>query len=130
MKWKRYLRAVGIGLGIVCLVLVCFAFFFGDQMIFRPSGPDGAWHVPEEVEEVTLTAAGGVKTVSWLLHQPKSRCTVIFFHGNAGNLAHRIDTARALAAIGADVFLVGYHGYGKSEGSPGEAALYEDADLA
>src|SRR6185436_11484685 len=52
---------------------------------------------------------------------------VLFFHGNAGNVSHRLEHALALTAAGLDVLLVDYRGYGRSTGRPGEAGLYRDA---
>ncbi len=130
--WVRILRSMGIGIGIACALLILFALFFADRMIFLPQTPDAYWETTRkpDFEEVEMTAADGIKTVSWYLKRDGARCTMIFFHGNAGNLAHRADTARSLAKLGADVLLVGYHGYGKSGGRAGEAAVYDDADTA
>ena len=55
---------------------------------------------------------------------------VIFFHGNAGNIASRAPIAERLAGLGVDVLLLDYRGYGRSEGRPSEAGLYEDGRAA
>jgi len=56
---------------------------------------------------------------------------LLFFHGNAGNLSHRADLLIELAIrTPASVFVVGYRGYGRSEGRPKEAGLYLDARAA
>src|SRR5204863_9646793 len=56
-----------------------------------------------------------------------ARAHVLFFHGNAGNVSHRLAHAAALTAAGLDLLLVDYRGYGRSTGQPGEAGLYRDA---
>ena len=57
--------------------------------------------------------------------------TVIYFHGNAGNVGHRLPNAQALYKnCGCNVLLVEYRGYGKSEGKPGETGFYDDARTA
>jgi hypothetical protein len=53
---------------------------------------------------------------------------VLFFHGNAGNISHRLDTLVFLHELGLAVFMFDYRGYGESEGEPSEAGLYRDAE--
>jgi len=55
---------------------------------------------------------------------------LLWFHGNAGNLAHRSDLMLELARLPAQIFIVGYRGYGRSEGRPTEKGLYRDARAA
>lgn len=57
--------------------------------------------------------------------------TVIFFHGNAGNIGHRLMNAYGLyTSLGCNVLMVEYRGYGKSQGTPSETGLYQDAEAA
>jgi fermentation-respiration switch protein FrsA (DUF1100 family) len=54
--------------------------------------------------------------------------TVLMFHGNAGNIGHRIPIARMFVQrMGCSVFMLEYRGYGLSTGSPDEAGLMIDA---
>lgn len=85
-------------------------------------------------EEVALTTQDNVLLHSWHLKHPEAggrpaqaRPTVLFFHGNAGNISHRLDKLEILYDLGLDVFIFDYRGYGKSKGSPSEKGLYEDA---
>lgn len=59
-----------------------------------------------------------------LSHEP----TILFFHGNAGNITDRYELIEELVQIPARVFIVDYRGYGKSEGSPSEQGIYKDAE--
>ena len=59
-----------------------------------------------------------------------ARGHVLFFHGNAGNVSHRLDHARALTVAGLDVLLLDYRGYGRSTGRPSEEGLHRDARAA
>ena len=56
--------------------------------------------------------------------------TVLFFHGNAGNISHRMEKLALFRELGADVLIVDYRGYGSSTGRPGERGLYLDARAA
>jgi fermentation-respiration switch protein FrsA (DUF1100 family) len=81
-------------------------------------------------EDVWFTAADGTRLHGWFV--PGSRReTLIWFHGNAGNISHRLDNLRLLHdEVGVPVFLFDYRGYGRSAGSPSEAGLYADARAA
>ena len=62
---------------------------------------------------------------SWTGQQ---RPTVLYFHGNAGDMASRLGHVKALqGALDCNVFLCSYRGYGKSTGTPDEDGLKEDA---
>ncbi|MGH6958853.1 MAG: alpha/beta hydrolase [Dongiaceae bacterium] len=73
--------------------------------------------------------AGKTLVHAWHLPGGK-RALVVFFHGNGGNIAGRLPHASALCALGLDVLLVEYPGYGRSGGRPSEASLYAAADAA
>lgn len=87
-----------------------------------------------DYENIRLTAADGVQLHGWLVHAPRRRPsaphTLLFLHGNAGNIGHRGDSIAIFAALGLDVLIIDYRGYGNSGGSPSEAGLYRDADAA
>lgn len=78
-------------------------------------------------DELVLPTDDGERLSGWWIHGEGKRA-VLFFHGNAGNAADRLDRARLLhARFGLDIFLVDYRGYGRSTGSPSEDGLYRDA---
>jgi len=56
--------------------------------------------------------------------------TMLWFHGNAGNITMRYDLIRLLINMPIRVFIIDYRGYGKSEGTPTEEGLYRDAQAA
>ncbi len=107
--------------------------FFEENFIYFPTRAHD-W-TPAEAglasEEAWLTAEDGVGIHGWFLPAPGSRFTVLFAHGNAGNISHRLDRARLLQSrLQADVFLFDYRGYGRSEGGPDEEGTYRDARAA
>jgi hypothetical protein len=55
---------------------------------------------------------------------------VLFCHGNAGNISHRLDSIRLLHSLGLQVLIFDYRGYGHSEGAASEKGSYRDADAA
>ena len=87
--------------------------------------------IPSEVglsyEDIYLDTDDGVRLNAWLIPAKDSRFTLLFFHGNAGNISHRIEKSLVLNKLGLDVFIVDYRGYGRSSGRPSERGLYKDA---
>lgn len=63
-----------------------------------------------------------------IFHVRKSSPTIVFFHGNAGNIGHRLQNCYGLYRdLHCNILLVEYRGYGLSEGTPSEKGLYLDA---
>lgn len=55
---------------------------------------------------------------------------LLFIHGNAGNISHRLESIQIFHQLGLDVFIFDYRGYGHSEGKPTEQGTYKDAEAA
>ncbi|MDT8387871.1 MAG: alpha/beta hydrolase [Thiogranum sp.] len=81
-------------------------------------------------QDVNLLTGDGVKLHGWYVPHAEGRRTVLFFHGNAGNISHRRESIAIFHDLGLNVLIIDYRGYGRSEGSPDEAGLYADADAA
>ncbi|MDA7978629.1 MAG: alpha/beta hydrolase [Pirellulales bacterium] len=103
------------------------------SLIYHPSPyPEGDWQPTNaSVEDVFFTAEDGAKLHGWYLHHPAPRAVVLFTHGNAGNITSRIDLLRTLnQQHGLAVMAFDYRGYGRSEGSPDEQGVLNDARAA
>lgn len=85
-------------------------------------------------EDVYLTASDGVKINGWFVSAPDAprspRSTILFLHGNAGNISHRMEKLEIFRNLGLDTFIIDYRGYGRSEGAPNEEGTYRDAQAA
>ncbi|HEX8503553.1 MAG TPA: alpha/beta hydrolase [Pyrinomonadaceae bacterium] len=93
----------------------------------------GLWRVPAGAEEVWFETSDGVKLYGWLFRAAArpAAATVVYFHGNGGNLSYCDWVGAELAARGFDVLLFDYRGYGRSGGEmTDERGLYRDADAA
>ena len=77
-------------------------------------------------EEVRFPAADGVSLHGWFLPGQPGRPLVLFAHGNAGNISHRIDNLAHFRRMGLAVFIFDYRGYGHSKGKITEPGSYED----
>ena len=115
-------------LAVVWAVALALTSLLQDRLLYFParrldSSPE-AWGLRSE--ELRLTASDGVRLYGWWIRGGGER-VVLLFHGNAGNVSHRLDRANLFTArLGVDVWLVDYRGYGQSEGKPSEAGLYRD----
>jgi fermentation-respiration switch protein FrsA (DUF1100 family) len=79
-------------------------------------------------ERVTITTEDQARIAAWWIPVAgQARGSVLLFHGNAGNIAHRIDYAVMFNQLGYNTLLVDYRGYGESSGAPSEAGTYRDA---
>jgi hypothetical protein len=78
-------------------------------------------------EEVRFAAADGTALHGWFLPGDAGRPLVVFCHGNAGNISHRLESLDLLHGLGLSVFIFDYRGYGQSAGTPSEEGTYADA---
>src|ERR1700722_4509296 len=88
-------------------------------------------------ENINLTTSDGANINGWFLPGENlaedghvTRLTVLFFHGNAGNISHRLEKIGVFRDLGVDTFIIDYRGYGRSEGQPNEQGTYHDAQAA
>lgn len=81
-------------------------------------------------EDIHFQTEDGVALHGWYVPGAPSAPLVLFFHGNAGNISHRIENLALLNRMGLNVFIFDYRGYGKSKGIPTEAGTYADGRAA
>lgn len=108
------------------------AFVFQGRLIFYPEKQLMAepLDIGLAFEEVWLETPDDITIHGWYIPHPSPRATTLFFHGNAGNISHRLDTLRLLHDLGLSVLIIDYRGYGQSEGRPSESGTYLDAEAA
>jgi fermentation-respiration switch protein FrsA (DUF1100 family) len=82
------------------------------------------------VQEVTFKGTGGVTLIAWYLPAQAGKPTLLYFTGNAGNVADRAGKIARIGSDGFGVFMLNYRGYGGSGGRPSEAKITADALLA
>jgi fermentation-respiration switch protein FrsA (DUF1100 family) len=115
---------------VAAAILLAAFYFYQHKLIFMPTSALEA--TPTEAglayEDIRVTVDAGELVHAWFMPASDPAAPVILFsHGNAGNISHRLETARFLHDLGAAVLMYDYRGYGLSEGSPSESNLYADA---
>lgn len=83
-----------------------------------------------EFEDIYFVTSDGIKLNGWYIPAKESMATVLFCHGNAGNIGDRIEIIDMFCRLGLNVFIYDYRGYGRSQGNPSEEGLYLDAQAA
>ena len=82
-------------------------------------------------DDITITTEDDVRLAGWLIHhgaESKLHPTIIYMHESSGNIGQRLAWAENIYFnLGANIVLVGYRGYGHSEGSPSEHGLELDS---
>lgn len=118
---------------LAAYVAVCvFARVFQRLFVYAPSRD--IERTPADAglryDEVTFYTRSGRELHGWMVPAEGALFTVLYCHGNAGNVSHRVGEIERLCARGLSVFAFDYAGYGKSPGRPSETNTYEDAHAA
>lgn len=117
-------------IAITVLVLVAGIRYMERKSIFFPMRQMAL--TPDEAgipyEDIYFTATDGTMLHAWYIPAEKGAeaRTVLFSHGNAGNISHRMDKIAMFRDIGVNVLIYAYRGYGQSSGTPSENGAYSD----
>lgn len=80
--------------------------------------------------EAELNTSDGCRLHGWWIPNVRARGSLIFCHGNAGNISHRLESIRVFHQLGLNVLIFDYRGFGRSSGRPSEKGTYLDAVAA
>ncbi len=129
MMWQ----ALGI-IGAAYAGLALLLFFSQSRLVYYPETGREIIATPAQVglpfEDLQLKTSDGVSLHGWFVPAARSSGTVLFLHGNAGNISHRLDSVQMFHRLGYSILIFDYRGYGRSGGSPSEQGTYLDAEAA
>lgn len=129
MRWVvtllRYALAVYVGFGI-------YLYLFQSRQVYFPDLPSREVDAtPADLglayEALKLTTADGETLEAWYLPATGGGRTLLYLHGNGGNMGHRLDAMAMFHSLGLNVLIFDYRGYGDSTGKPDEDGTYQDA---
>jgi len=132
-RWRRNLAIGAAALLLLAFAALGIAAMLEERLIFYPTPDHEARpdHYGLTWEDVALTTADGGQVHGWYITPVGTpRAYLLFSHGNAGNISHRLPIAERLADRGLAVLMYDYRGYGHSPGKPSEKAAYADAEAA
>lgn len=105
-----------------------------DRLVFLPNMPGRTLDTTPlsiglKYEDAWIETEDGERLHGWFIpaNDDPGRGALLFFHGNAGNISHRMESLLIFNRLGLNVLIVDYRGYGQSSGKPGEAGTYRDA---
>jgi len=114
-----------LGLGLIL-------YFMQSRFLYRPMREIS--YTPAELgldfEDVAFKSSDGLLLNGWYIPAVDSGFTVLFCHGNGGNMMHRLDSINVFYNLGLGCFIFDYRGYGASGGKPTEEGTYLDAMAA
>ncbi|MHB1035336.1 MAG: alpha/beta hydrolase [Pirellulales bacterium] len=131
-RWPWFVARV---IAVAYLVVVVWMMIFEESFVFLPTKyPDGNWRPPGlAFEDAWFAAADATRLHGWYVAHPRPKAVILWAHGNGGNLSYRdrAETLRRLHdQLGVSVMLFDYRGYGRSEGTPTEPGILDDARAA
>lgn len=132
LKTKNHTAKLIISILTFMVLLNIWMYLQQPSMVFYPlkslqNNPKD-WML--DYENVTLMTSDGIRLHGWFIPKSGANKTLLFFHGNAGNISHRMESINIFHNIGLNVFIIDYRGYGNSQGVPDEKGLYNDAIAA
>lgn len=121
-----------LALVVVCIFLfLLYLFFNQESIIFVPSKQYYTPPAGSGVKEISIETADNEELVAWWTSDKENKNTIIFFHGNGGNLSYLLSRINLFKKMGYNTLMIDYRGYGDSTGEIDEEKdLYMDARAA
>jgi len=118
-----------ISLVLIYIIVIVFLNFYQRKIIYHPFVSSYSKTEKEfKYKEVIIETNDNLKLKSWFHEKDiKNKKTLVFFHGNAGDLSNRIYKLNVLKGLDINFLILAYRGFSGNLGKPSEKGLYEDA---
>lgn len=131
---RTFLSILTIAISVY-VVFALMLYLFQGRMVYLSNLPEralGAWpsDIGLDYEDVSLTTSDNERLHGWYIPAVDSRGGLLFLHGNAGNISHRLDSIKIFHELDLDILIIDYRGYGQSTGKASEQGTYLDAQAA
>ena len=128
----KYIYLIFSSIIIAYLVLLVFIYFYQRNLLYHPSENNYQNDkIQFSYDEIFIKVDDKIKLKSWIINKNlKKFKTLVFFHGNAGELSNRIYKLNELNKLDINILLISWRGFSGNEGSPTEDNLYKDAEAA
>jgi len=125
----KYLYTIIPAIILAYILIMIFVYFYQRNLLYHPKENNYVGDVIEfEYKEVFIEVEQDIKIKSWFIEKNlKKLKTIIFFHGNAGDLSNRIHKLNKLNNLNSNVLLISWRGFSNNLGKPTEKNLYQDA---
>jgi len=133
--WSSLAWQTLLFVAIAYVALTGVVFLMQSRLLYFPNMPSREVTAsPDQVglafESVEFTTEDGVRLDGWFVPAEAPRGVLLFFHGNAGNISHRLGSLQIFHDLGLSTFIFDYRGYGRSEGEVSEDGSYRDGEAA
>ena len=128
----KYLYLIFSSIIIAYLLLIVFIYFYQRNLLYHPSENNYQNDkIQFNYDEIFIQVDDNIKLKSWIINKNlKKFKTLVFFHGNAGDLSNRIYKINELNKLDINILLISWRGFSGNEGLPTEDNLYKDAQAA
>ena len=113
---------------LIYFVITVVVYFFQRKLLYHPFSPQitgkGLIH---NFETINFKTSDNFELKGWFHLKNSNKKTILFLHGNAGNLDNRIDKLNSLGSMDINFLIISWRGYSGNPGNPSEAGLYKDA---
>ena len=128
------LKLLIIAIGVYAALSI-YVYYIQSSLIYYPNMPGrSVIATPEAIglpyQDIELVTEDNIKLHGWFIPNIDAKGTVLFFHGNAGNISHRLQSIDIFNRMNLNVFILDYRGYGQSEGATTEKGTYLDAQAS
>lgn len=133
--WLRRIFSFLMKLAFAYAVFSLVIFFYQSNLLYYPEAPTRQVTTTPKAaglayERVEFLTEDGVRLDGWFVPAKDARGVLLHFHGNAGNISHRLGSIQIFNRLRLSTFIFDYRGYGRSEGEVSEQGTYRDADAA
>ena len=112
---------------LVYFIITVFLFFYQRKLLYHPSvNSRSSYTLDHQIEELKIPSEK--ELIAWHYKKNENYKTLVFFHGNAGDLSNRIYKLNELSKLNLNYLIFAYRGFNESEGKPSEEWLYKDAE--
>ena len=125
----KYFYLVLSSIILAYIIIVLFTYFYQRKLLYHPSENNYTGdEIQFEYKEVFIEVDKGIKLRSWFLEKElKKNKTILYFHGNAGNLTNRVHKLNELNKLDVNILIISWRGFSGNKGKPTEENLYNDA---
>ena len=126
----KYLYLTFSSIILAYFVIILFVYFYQRNLLYNPSENN---YLNDKIsfnyKEIFIKTDTNVKLKSWFIEKDlKKFKTILFFHGNAGNLFNRVYKLNELNKLDLNILIISWRGFSGNEGEPTEKNLYHDAE--
>ena len=128
----KYLYLITTSIILAYLSIILFVYFNQRNLLYHPSENN---YLNDKInfnyKEIFIETSENIKLKSWFIEKDLEKFkTILFFHGNAGNLFNRVYKLNELNKLDLNILIISWRGFSGNEGRPTEKNLYHDAEEA